>query len=122
MIPLEPDRTEIPGWQDGRLYVQPLNQLTQVTDWNNRSTNYSYDSRGELTAVARPNNVNSAYSYKRRRQLTQIQHASGTEALAPISIPMMPPGTAPKRSETTQGGGEPGRPSRYRWQVRTENR
>lgn len=61
-------------------------RLKEVTDWNRRTTRFSYDSNGNLTAITFPSATmnEDRYTYDSSDKMSGIKMLRGTEALASL--------------------------------------
>ena len=59
----------------------PLNRLSSVIDFANRTFGFSYDFLSRRTGLTRPNGVNTTYNYDSMSRLLSVLHQSGSTTL-----------------------------------------
>jgi YD repeat-containing protein len=69
----------------------PAGQMSSVTDWNGKTTNFSYDGNGNLTTTSFPNSSIQT-SFDNANLLQQSSFTSGSTTLASISDAWQPNG------------------------------
>src|SRR5690606_34132758 len=73
----------LPGGRTVQYTYNPLNQLTQVNDWDatTNDVSYTYDGANRLSGMILPNGVQATFNYDDDNRLVGLDYRQGEEIL-----------------------------------------